>query len=126
MLSFKTAFSLPSFTFIKRLFSSSSLSAIRVVSSAYVRMLIFLLAVLIPACASSGLAFCMMYSDFPGGSDGKASVYNAGDLGWIPGLGRSAGEENGNPLQYYCLENPMERSLVGYSPRGPKELDTTE
>ena len=89
--------------------NSSSLSAIRVVSSAYVRMLIFLLAVLIPACASSGLAFCMMYSDFPGGSDGKASVYNAGDLGWIPGLGRSAGEENGNPLQYYCLENPMDR-----------------
>ena len=47
--------------------------------------------------------------DFPGGSDGKASVYNAGDLGSIPGLGRSPGEENGNPLQYYCLENPMDR-----------------
>ena len=47
--------------------------------------------------------------DFPGGSDGKASVYNAGDLGSIPGLGRSAGERNGNPLQYYCLENPMDR-----------------
>ena len=46
---------------------------------------------------------------FPGGSDGKASVYNAGDLGSIPGLGRSAGEGNGNPLQYYCLENPMDR-----------------
>ena len=46
---------------------------------------------------------------FPGGSEVKASVYNAGDLGWIPGLGRSAGEENGNPLQYYCLENPMDR-----------------
>ena len=39
----------------------------------------------------------------------KASVYNAGDLGSIPGLGRSAGEGNGNPLQYYCLENPMDR-----------------
>ena len=47
--------------------------------------------------------------DFPGGSDGKASVYNAGDLGSIPGSGRSLGEENGNPLQYYCLENPMDR-----------------
>ena len=45
----------------------------------------------------------------PGGSDGKASVYNAGDLGSIPGLGRSPGEGNGNPLQYYCLENPMDR-----------------
>ena len=43
-----------------------------------------------------------------GGSDGKASVYNAGDLGLIPGSGRSAGEGNGNPLQYYCLENPIE------------------
>ena len=47
--------------------------------------------------------------DFPGGSDGKASVYDAGDLGSIPGLGISLGEENGNPLQYYCLENPMDR-----------------
>ena len=47
--------------------------------------------------------------DFPGGSDGKASVYNAGDPGLIPGLGRSYGEGNGNPLQYYSLENPMDR-----------------
>ena len=47
--------------------------------------------------------------DFPGGSDGKASVYNAGDPGLIPGSGRSSGEGNGNPLQYYCLENPMDR-----------------
>ena len=46
---------------------------------------------------------------FPGGSDGKASVYNAGDLGSIPGLGRSPGEGNGNPLQDYCLENPIDR-----------------
>ena len=42
---------------------------------------------------------------FPGGSDGKASDYNAGDPGSIPGLGRSRGEGNGNPLQYSCLEN---------------------
>ena len=47
--------------------------------------------------------------DFPGGSDGKASVYSAGDLGSSPGLGRSPGEGNGNPLQYYCLENPVDR-----------------
>ena len=47
--------------------------------------------------------------DFPGGSDSKASVYNAGDPGSIPGSGRSAGEGNGDPLQYYCLENPMDR-----------------
>ena len=55
-------FSLSSFTFIKRLFSSSSLSAIRVVSSAYLRLLIFLPAILIPVCVSSSPAFLMMYS----------------------------------------------------------------
>ena len=60
MLIFKPTFSLSSFTFIKRLFSSSSLSAIRVVSSAYLRLLIFLTE--IPACASSRPAFVMMYS----------------------------------------------------------------
>ena len=47
--------------------------------------------------------------DFPGGSDGKAYVYNAGDPGSIPGLGRSPGEGDGTPLQYYFLENPMDR-----------------
>ena len=46
--------------------------------------------------------------DFPGGSDGKASVYNAGDPGSIPGWRKSSGEGNGNPLQDYCLENPMD------------------
>ena len=46
--------------------------------------------------------------DFPGGSDGKESAYNVGDLGSIPVLGRSSGEGNGNPLQYSCLENPMD------------------
>ena len=63
LLSFKPAFSLSSFTF-KRLFSSSLLSAIREVSSTYVRLLIFLLAILIPACASSSPAFHMMYSAY--------------------------------------------------------------
>ena len=43
-----------------------------------------------------------------GGSDGKASAYNAGDPGSVPGLGRSPEEENGNPLQYSCLDNPMD------------------
>ena len=61
---FKPAFSLSSFTFIKRLFSSSSFSAIRAVSSAYQRLLIFLPAILIPACASSRPAFLMIYSAY--------------------------------------------------------------
>ena len=61
-----------------------------------------------------------------GGSSGKESACNAGDLGSIPRLERSPGEGNGNPLQYSCLEHSMERSLVGYSPWGHKELDTTE
>ena len=64
MLSFRPTFSRSSFTFIKRLFSSSSLSGIMVVSSAYLRLLIFLTAVLIPAYASSSPAFLMMYSAY--------------------------------------------------------------
>ena len=63
----------------------------------------------------------------PGGSDGKASAYIAGGLGSIPGSGRSPGEGNGNPLQYSCLKNPINGgALVGYSPWGRKESDTTE
>ena len=50
-----------------------------------------------------------MHMDFPGGSGRKASVYNVRDLGLTPGSGRSPGEGNGNPLQYSCLENPMDR-----------------
>ena len=49
-----------------------------------------------------------MYMGFHGGSDGKESARNAGDLGSIPGSGRPTGEGNGNPLQYSCLENPMD------------------
>ena len=64
MLSFKPPFSLSFFTLIKRLFSSSLLSAIRVILSAYLRLLIFLLAILIPACNSSSPAFHMMYSAY--------------------------------------------------------------
>ena len=61
MLSFKPAFSLFSFPFIKRIYSSSLFSALMVVSSSYLRLLTFLPAILIPACASSGLAFLIMY-----------------------------------------------------------------
>ena len=69
----------------------------------------------------------LQVSDFPGGSDGKASAYNAGDLGSIPGLRRSPAEGNGNPLQYSRLEKPHGwRSLVGYSRWGCKDSDTTE
>ena len=49
------------------------------------------------------------HTEFPGGSDGKASAYNAGDRGLIPGSGRSPREGNGNQLQCSCLENPMDR-----------------
>ena len=60
-------------------------------------------------------------------SEGKEFACNAGDLGLIPGLGRSLGGGHGNPLQYSCLKNPHgQRSLVGYSPWGRKESDTTE
>ena len=64
---------------------------------------------------------------FPGGSDGKESACNSGDLGSIPGLGRSLEEGHGNPLQYSCLENPHgQRSLAGYNPWGLKESDMIE
>ena len=53
--------------------------------------------------------FICLSLGFPGGLDGKASTYNEGDLGSIPGSGRSPEEGNGNPLQYSCLENPMDR-----------------
>ena len=57
--------------------------------------------------------FCICLLGFPGGSDGKESASNAGKLGSIPGPGRSPGEGNGNPLQYSCLENPMEKGVHG-------------
>ena len=63
----------------------------------------------------------------PDGPKDKKSNCNAGDLSSIPGVGRSPGGGHGNPLQYYCLENPQgHRSLVGYNPWGGKELDTTQ
>ena len=54
-----------------------------------------------------GIYICVSMG-FPGGSEVKASAWNAGDPGSIPGSGRSPGEGNGNPLQYSCLQNPME------------------
>ena len=64
---------------------------------------------------------------FTGGSDSKESACNVGDLGLIPGSGRSSGRGHDNPLQYSCLENPHgQRSLTGYSPWGRKESDITE
>ena len=65
--------------------------------------------------------------DFPGGSDGKETSYNAGDLGSILGWGRSPKE--GYPLQYSCLENSMDKGawrVTGYNPLGCKGLDMTE
>ena len=73
-----------------------------------------------------GYTYICIYG-FPGGSVGKGSACNMGDLGSIPGSGRSRGEGNGNPLQYSCLEKSHGwRSLVGSSPWGHKESDTTE
>ena len=62
--------------------------------------------------------------DFPGGSDDKVSVYNAGDPGSSPGLGRSPGEGNGTPLQYSCLENPMDRGAWGDAVHGVAKSQT--
>ena len=65
--------------------------------------------------------------EVPGGSGGKQSACNVGDLGLIPELGRSPEEGNSNALQYSCLQSPHgQRSLMGYSPWGRKESDTTE
>ena len=96
MLSFKPAFSLSSFTFIKRLSSSSSLSAIRVISSACMRLL-FLLEILIPACDSSSLVFHMLWPC----------------------------RRTWQPTPYFCLENPMDRG-AWWATKGCKESDKTE
>ena len=67
-----------------------------------------------------------VFLGFPGGLDCKESACNVGDLGSIPGLGRSSGGGHGNPFLYSSLENPYgQRSLAGYSPWGPKESDVT-
>ena len=71
------------------------------------------------------MSFIEIY-DFPGGSDVKASACNVGDPGLIPGSGRSPGEGNGNPLQYSCLENPIDGGAWWATVHGVAELDTTE
>ena len=63
-------------------------------------------------------------TQIPGGSDGKACAYNAGDLGSISGSGRSPGERNGNPLQYSCLENCMDREAWLATVPGVKKNQT--
>ena len=62
------------------------------------------------------LTFILFNRGFPGSSDSKESAYNAGNLGSIPGLGRSPGEGNGNPLQCSCLENPRDGGEPGGLP----------
>ena len=153
MLSFKPAFSFSSFTLIKRFFSSFSFYAIRVVSSAYLKLLIFLLTVLIPACNSSSPAFCMMSSAYKLNkqSDNKQPCRTAFSIlnqsvvpyrvltvaSWaayrflrrqVNGLVfPSLGEGNGNPLQYSCLENPVDRGAWWAAVhKGHTELDMTE
>ena len=72
------------------------------------------------------IGFVMVYpGDFPGGSDGKASAYNVGDPGSIPGSGRSLGEGKPTPV-FLPGESHGQRSLVGYSPWDHKELETSD
>ena len=143
MLNFKPGFSLFSFTFIKRLFSSL-FSAIRVMSSAYLSLLIFLPAILIPACASLSPAFPQAMekvSFHPNPKERQCQrmfklvdhnkVWKIlkemgipGHLSLIPRSGRFPGEGNGNPLQYSCLENPMDGRA--WCPRGHRESHMTE
>ena len=100
VLSFKPAFTLSSFTFIKRLFSSSLLSVIRVVSFSYLRLLIFLLAILNPACTSSNLAFCMIYSAYnlPQSLFFKAKSF-------VLDFNKPIQKESRNIYNFACLEN---------------------
>ena len=63
---------------------------------------------------------------FPGGSDGKAFAYNVGDPGSNPGSGRSSGEGNGHPVQYSCLQNPLDGGAWWATVHGVAEWDTTE
>ena len=66
----------------------------------------------------------MLQLGFPGSSEVKASACNSGDMGSIPGLGRSPGEGNGNPLQYSCLENPMDRGAWWATVHGVEKSQT--
>ena len=88
--------------FLSDSFISTSLSSTSLILSSASVILLF-----VPSRVFL-ISFIALFRIFHGGSDGKASVYNVRDLGSIPGLGRFPGEENGNPLQYSCLENPMD------------------
>ena len=68
----------------------------------------------------------MYFKGFPGGSDGKESACNAGDLGSIPWSRRFPGEGNSNPLQYSCLENSMDRGACGLQFMGSQKVGHTE
>ena len=70
--------------------------------------LLFCISVFSPLLVKALVTGFRAHPDFPGGSDSKASVYNVGDPGSIPGLEGPPGEGNGNPLQYSCLENPLD------------------
>ena len=76
-------------------------------------------------CTTKWLSYTYIWG-FAGGSDGKESICNAGDLGLIPGLGRSPGDGNGNPLQYSCLENSMDRGAWWATVHRVTESDTIE
>ena len=143
MFSFKPTFSLSSYIFNKRLFSSSSLSAIRVVSSEYPRLLIFLPTSLIPVCASSSLEFCMMYSAYKLNKQGdNIQLWCIGLPWWLrqQRICLQRGRPRFNPWFRKILwrskwqptpvflpgKSQGWRGLAGYSPWGCKELETTE
>ena len=89
------------------------------------RRVIWWLCEICPIALCKGMLY--IHLGFPGGSDGKASACNAGDPGSIPGSGRSPGEGNGNPLQFSCLENPLDRRGAWRATvHGVSESDTTE
>ena len=131
MLSFKPTFSLSTFTFIKWLFSSSSLSAIRMVSSAYLRLLVFLPAILIPACfhtvqCSLGFIF-FTCPPCPGGSDSKSMCLQCGRPRFNPWVGKIPWRKKWQPTPVLLPgKSHGQRSLVGYGSWGHKESDTTE
>ena len=103
-------------TFQAPLFSTVSWSSLRFMSTESVMLSnhlflccpLLLLPSVFPSIRVLPISWLFSSGGFPGGSDGKESAYNVGDPGSIPGLGRSLGEGNGNPLQYSCLENSMD------------------
>ena len=108
----------------------SAINIIVIITETYVRWLAqtgyFFLINLLFMCKGAFTTIYDVYQGFPGGSHGKGSACNAGDLGLIPGSERSTREGNGNPLQDSCLENPMYRGAWQATVHGvATELDTT-